>query len=705
MDCKLLRIGLVSLMFFIILLPLTSNNCKAEGNEIYVNGSYFGYSDGTADKPYKTIQAAIDVASDNDTIYIFGGLYQESIVVDKKLKIGGGVDEIETIIDSRFDERYVVEITADEVTLESVTISDSDDKTTSPIGALIALKSEGNRIVNNYLFNTTSYGIYIGSKSRNNLISSNIINKTKNGIYITSSDTNDIVNNDILNCSSYGVYIEYSVGGNRIYGNNIKLSGYGIYAKSSINTNITNNTISLIKSCSIYLTDSSNSLVFTNEITNSTSDGIYLKSSSCTIKSNIFINNKRGITIQGNYNNIYNNYFKSQSASGIYSLAGTNLNKLYKNSFINNGKSAQDYGTNQWYFEGQGNYWSDYNYIDVLPENNTDGIGDKPYSKNGVLDLYPLGYFLKPPNKPSEPSPGKYETGVGLIVTLSVHVEDPDSDQLTVSFYNADNDNLINSITQNPLKYVQNDSTAECKFTLGFDTIFAWYAIADDGILQNKSEPFVFSTRKTPPDNKPPIADAGGPYFTDVDQQVQFDSSGSYDPDGTIAFYRWNFGDGSSDILEENPIHIYKSAMEYQVTLTIIDNNGSSASSTTYVSVGTSENDPPVAKINNLLETAKTGNRILFDASESYDPDGDTLDFLWEFGDGHHSYDENTTYRYSSPGTYTITLTVSDGEYNDVATTIITIKTKKSSSTSGFEIMLLIAAAAIILIINKKIKV
>ena len=185
-------------------------------------------------------------------------------------------------------------------------------------------------------------------------------------------------------------------------------------------------------------------------------------------------------------------------------------------------------------------------------------MGDVSYSKNGVLDLYPLGYFLKPPKKPSNPTPEDFETGVGLSITLKVLIEDPDSDQLTVYFYKADDDTLIQSTSQNPVKRVQNNSYAECKFTLGFDTVFTWYAIADDGLLQNASDPFIFSTRKTPPDNDPPFADAGGPYSAEVGEAVQFDSSGCYDPDGTIAFYRWNFGDGSSEILEESPTHIYQ---------------------------------------------------------------------------------------------------------------------------------------------------
>jgi len=696
-NFKLLKILVITLFIFIAIFPVYSNQCRAEGKEIYVNESYFGFSTGTAEKPYKTIQEAIDAASNGDTIYIFGGLYQEKLLINKQLKIVGSIDEVETIIDYRWDYRYVIEITADEVTLEYVTVSDSDNTTTSPIGALIFIKSYNNRINNNKIKNTDSYGIYVHPKSADNLISSNEINNTKIGVYISSSLNNDVVNNEITNCSEYGILVEYSTGTNRLYGNNITSGDAGIYIQNSNNINITNNTIINSKFYSIYLSISGDSIINNNKIKDSTSDGIYLISSNCIVRNNTFENNIRGILVYGNNNFIYNNTLKKQTASGIYAQIGTNSNMLYLNKFIKNGKSAQDLGENQWYFESKGNYWSDYNYIDK----DLNGIGDGYYEKNGIIDKYPLGYFLKPPNKPDNPIPEDFEDGVGLTITLQVHVVDPDSDKLTVYFYRGDDDTLIDSNSPNPVKNVLNDTDVVCRFYLGYNTVFTWYVIADDGLLQNKSNPFIFSTRKTPPDNDPPIAVAGGPYFTEVGDLVQFDSSGSYDPDGTIAFYRWNFGDGSSEILEENPTHIYENPMEYQVTLTIIDNDGSSTSSKTFVSVGTQENDPPVAKMD-FVETAKTKDKIFFDSSESYDPDKDNLTYFWDFGNGKNSIEPSPVYSYKSPGNYLVTLTVSDGEYTDIATGVIKIKQKESSGIPSFELILFINAVAIILLINRK---
>ena len=43
-----------------------------------------------------------------------------------------------------------------------------------------------------------------------------------------------------------------------------------------------------------------------------------------------------------------------------------------------------------------------------------------------------------------------------------------------------------------------------------------------------------------------PVPVAGGPYTGQLAQSVNFSSSGSFDPDGTISSYHWNFGDGTS---------------------------------------------------------------------------------------------------------------------------------------------------------------
>ena len=698
--------GKMNLKFEVILLALLfvgmafccfTPKVQASNTEIYVKYDYVGDSNGSANRPYNTIQEAIDVANDGDTIYIFGGLYEENLEIDKKVKIWGGVDEKETIIDSIYDNRYLIEITADEVAIEGITVRDSGEDMTSPIGALIALKSSNNQINRNNINNSNTFGIYIDPKSSDNLVSGNKINNTKTGIWIDSSNTNDIANNDIRNSTDYGILVDSTSENNRLYGNLIDNSQRsGMRIEDCDNVNITNNTIQNSDFYGIFISGSINADINNNNFKENPGDGLYLSCSHGTIKNNIFRNNKRGITLQGNNNLINNNSFIDSTASGIYSGAGSIGNTITLNRFKNNSVSAKEYGENDWYQNNKGNYWSDYNNIDVEPDGNPDGIGDRPYSKNGVYDVFPLGYFLKPPKRPSNPSPEDTETDVSLDITLKIHVEDDDSEELTVYFYRADTDTLISSQSLNPVKHVQSDSNVECRFTLGFDTTFAWYVIADDGILTNQSDPFLFFTTNTPPDNDPPVADAGGPYEGEADEPVQFDASACTDPDGTIDFYRWNFGDGTSEILQKNPTHTYEREGSYEVTLTIIDDNGSSATDITTIAVGPTTNLPPTA----VISSSKTGyvdESVTFDGSGSLDPDGDDLDYTWFIQAENNTFNtENINYVFNSTGKYIITLTVNDGRLTNTTATIIEIINKPSDESPGFDIIILFVASLLV---------
>ena len=49
---------------------------------------------------------------------------------------------------------------------------------------------------------------------------------------------------------------------------------------------------------------------------------------------------------------------------------------------------------------------------------------------------------------------------------------------------------------------------------------------------------------------------------------------------------------------------------------------------------------------------------IEFSGEDSYDPEGDTLDFLWDFGDNKTSSLKSPEHSWSEAGTYTVRLTV-----------------------------------------------
>ena len=81
-----------------------------------------------------------------------------------------------------------------------------------------------------------------------------------------------------------------------------------------------------------------------------------------------------------------------------------------------------------------------------------------------------------------------------------------------------------------------------------------------------------FTTQQSPI-NIAPVADAGPYQVVNVNEQVHFDGSGSYDLDGTIVNYYWVFDDGATGS-GVAPTHTYTQEGTYSVTLFINDDDG-----------------------------------------------------------------------------------------------------------------------------------
>jgi len=77
-----------------------------------------------------------------------------------------------------------------------------------------------------------------------------------------------------------------------------------------------------------------------------------------------------------------------------------------------------------------------------------------------------------------------------------------------------------------------------------------------------------------------------------------------------------------------------------------------------------SSNRPPIANASGPY-TGETNKEIKFDGSESFDPDDDPLTYVWDFGDGENASGILVAHTYTSTGTFTVTLTVSDGSLSD----------------------------------------
>lgn len=159
--------------------------------------------------------------------------------------------------------------------------------------------------------------------------------------------------------------------------------------------------------------------------------------------------------------------------------------------------------------------------------------------------------------------------------------------------------------------------------------------------------------------DRPPVAAFTASSSVPTGENANFDASASSDPDGTIASYHWDFGDGQSlDTTTPAAAHVYGTAGSKNVTLTVTDNNGSTNTVTHTLTV---TDRPPTASFT-APATVAAGQAAGFDASASSDPDGTIVTYHWEFGDGQSQDSSSPTasHSYSAPGSMTVTLTVTD---------------------------------------------
>ncbi len=142
---------------------------------------------------------------------------------------------------------------------------------------------------------------------------------------------------------------------------------------------------------------------------------------------------------------------------------------------------------------------------------------------------------------------------------------------------------------------------------------------------------------------------------------VSFTSSTS---GGESAYsYSWNFGDGDTST-EESPTHTYTVSGDYSVTLTVTSADNQTATDAQTVTVYIL----PVAAY-----TVATNNLAASFTDTSTGGDG-AFTYAWDFGDGGSNTDTSPSHTYASAGTYTVALTVTDGQMNnDTFSSLVTV--------------------------------
>lgn len=160
--------------------------------------------------------------------------------------------------------------------------------------------------------------------------------------------------------------------------------------------------------------------------------------------------------------------------------------------------------------------------------------------------------------------------------------------------------------------------------------------------------------------NAPPVAQAGGPYSGTVGAPIAITSAGSGDSDGSIADFRWTFGDGTTGS-GATINKTYGAAGTYTVTLTVTDDDGATASdqATVTVSGGAGGNVAPIAQANGPY-SATAGIPMTLSSAGSSDANGTIVSYSWVLGNGQTAAGAAPSVTYAAAGSYVVTLTVTD---------------------------------------------
>jgi len=119
---------------------------------------------------------------------------------------------------------------------------------------------------------------------------------------------------------------------------------------------------------------------------------------------------------------------------------------------------------------------------------------------------------------------------------------------------------------------------------------------------------------------------------------------------GNIAQWSWNFGDGGTSA-QQNPVHNYASTGPFNVKLTVTSANGCTDSVLKIMNIVYAQ---PQASFNGPAEVCRGSAANFTDQSTA--PNSTITQWSWNFGDGGTSTQQNPSYTYTSPGTYTVIL-------------------------------------------------
>ncbi|MDP2624890.1 MAG: PKD domain-containing protein, partial [Candidatus Peregrinibacteria bacterium] len=173
-----------------------------------------------------------------------------------------------------------------------------------------------------------------------------------------------------------------------------------------------------------------------------------------------------------------------------------------------------------------------------------------------------------------------------------------------------------------------------------------------------------------------------------AEQGITFDASGTTDANGdnTIVEYDFDFGDGESQTGEDDTaIHYYTEEGTFEFELEVTDQNGNKDRAIVNITVAS-----PAASIKASQTNVEIGDTVYFDGSGSLTDNGNITNYHWIIEDDDYedeNGDEDLYYTFDSPGSYTVTLEVTDSSgLSNEASVIVTVNSTEPVATFSWDI-------------------
>ncbi len=338
------------------------------------------------DGPYRTIGAAVAAARAGDTVRVAPGVYREpAVVLDRRMTLVGSPG---AILDGEGD-RGLIEIHADSVSVEGLTLRDTGLSFTSDRAAILVEQARFCTIRDNRLENTF-FGIYLANSGDCRIEGNALVatgdreTRSGNGIHLWYSTRIDIIDN-LVQGHRDGIYFEF-VEDSRVSGNrSVDNVRYGLHFMFSDRCSYWRN---------VFADNGAGvAVMYTEDVVMDGNDfrgnlgnasfGLLLKDiTDSRIHDNRFLRNSVAIHAEGaNRVEIRSNDFV-ENGWAIKIMANSEDSQIVGNNFIGN---SFDVATNsrRAYSDFDGNYWDRYRGFD----RDADGVGDVPFHPVRLFSL------------------------------------------------------------------------------------------------------------------------------------------------------------------------------------------------------------------------------------------------------------------------------------------------------------------------------